>query len=244
VNIAPFTPEGLLLEVERGRRDPYATARSYGIRQHPGGVLKFSGSSAGTTDIFEYAGPPYTHSLSDEGIGDERHVAAVPQKPHSDRMPDQLSGKRRNVTQTAGEYEAVPGRKRTPGKRKPCEFPDFTMQVCPLTETQEPTRIEKKPLQSPETPVAIGGATYFIKVPQTWYKTPARQEDWEEVAPIEFGGIKLTDAANQTWAGVPGYDDKVLDYRDVGSSILCRVNVRRTFQAVSHVISLTFIVSP
>jgi len=88
--------------------------------------------------------------------------------------------------------------------------------------------------------VIIRGPTCLIRVPQTWYETPARQDEWEEVAPIEFGGIKLTDAVNRARAGVQGYDDQVLDYKGVGGSVSCRINVRWTFRALQYVILLTF----
>jgi len=69
--------------------------------------------------------------------------------------------------------------------------------------------------------------THLIMFPQTRYKCAA-QYNWEEVAPIEFGGIKLTNAANKAYLGLHGRDDKVFTYTGVGSSIACRLNVRRT----------------
>ena len=35
------------------------------------------------------------------------------------------------------------------------------------------------------------------------------------MATIEFGGIRLTDAANKAFLGLHGYDDKVLIYKGV-----------------------------
>lgn len=92
------------------------------------------------------------------------------------------------------------------------------------------TRAERKPSQLRATSVVTRGPTRFVTVPQTQYKCPTKQDDWEETS-IEFGSIKLTDAANGTYPGHDGHDDKVLKYSGAGSSILCRVNVRRTFQA-------------
>jgi len=73
------------------------------------------------------------------------------------------------------------------------------------------------PLQLLVTPLIIRSPTCLIRVPQMWYETPARQDEWEELPPIEFGEIRLTDAASRAWAGVHGYDDQVLDYKGVGS---------------------------
>ena len=134
MNATTFTPEGLLREAERGPRDPYTRARSYRMRQPLDGILASPGPSAGTTDAPDYAEPPYPHSLRDEGIGDERHPAAVPPNIHSDRTPSQCSGKGRKGKQTD---EAIPGRKRTL-EGKPCDPSHSTKAVSFLTNMQEP----------------------------------------------------------------------------------------------------------
>ena len=53
-----------------------------------------------------------------------------------------------------------------------------------------------------------------------------------ECAPIEFGGIRLTDAANMAYPGLQGSDDEVFNYDGVGSAIVCRLAVRRVSQAL------------
>ena len=55
-----------------------------------------------------------------------------------------------------------------------------------------------------------------------------KQDEWEKSEPIEFGSIKLIDAADPAYLALPGSNEKVLDYNGVGSTILCRLNVRRT----------------
>ena len=90
------------------------------------------------------------------------------------------------------------------------------------------TRAKRKPSQLRATSVIIRGPTQFIKVPQTQYKCTPKQYDWEEGEPIEFGGIKLIDAANPAYLGLHGRNEKVLNYEGVGSSISCRLNVGRT----------------
>ena len=84
-------------------------------------------------------------------------------------------------------------------------------------------------------PAIVRGSTRFVLIPQTAYNCVTRQE-WVKQAPIEFGGIKLTDAEDPGYLGVSGYNDKVLDYEDVRGSILCRLNVRQVSQtpAIHH----------
>ena len=91
--------------------------------------------------------------------------------------------------------------------------------------------LRRKQSQLPATPTTTLVPTHFIKVPQEKYRCATDQGDWEEAAPIDFGGIKLTDAANKSYHGLHGHDDEVLDYNGVGSTILCRLTVRRTPQA-------------
>ena len=80
-------------------------------------------------------------------------------------------------------------------------------------------------------PTVTFGPTRLILVPQTPYKCPTAQESWTNEGPIEFGGIKLTDAANLDYLGLHGRDDKVLDYEGVRGTILCRLIVRSTSSA-------------
>ena len=69
-------------------------------------------------------------------------------------------------------------------------------------------------------------------VPQTRYKCPNTQERRRECAPIEFGGVRLTDAANEAYPGLQGANDKVLDYKGVGSATTRRLTVRRASEAL------------
>ena len=69
------------------------------------------------------------------------------------------------------------------------------------------------------------GPTRLIKLPQTLYKCHTKQEDWRPEPPIEFGGIRLRDAANK-FRDLRDRNGSVLDYGGVGSSISCRLNVR------------------
>jgi len=89
-------------------------------------------------------------------------------------------------------------------------------------------RTERKQPQPLATSVVVRGPTHLIEVPQIWYRCPTKQDIWEKVPPIEFEGIKLTDAADPVYFGLQNHDDGVLGYKGVGSSITCRVNVRRT----------------
>jgi len=72
------------------------------------------------------------------------------------------------------------------------------------------------------------GSTIFKMIQQTPYRCPTRQGGWIVRAPIEFGWIKLTHAADPRYLGARGHNDKVLNYEGVGSSISCRMNVRWT----------------
>ena len=89
---------------------------------------------------------------------------------------------------------------------------------------------ECKSSQSPAIPIIIHDSRRVLLIPQTLYKCANLQDGWVKQAPIEFGRIKLIDAADQRYIGVHGYADKVLDYEGIGSSILCRLSVRKTFR--------------
>ena len=89
-------------------------------------------------------------------------------------------------------------------------------------------RTKRKFAQLRTTSLIIRGPTRLIKVPQPWYRCPTKQDGWENGVPIEFGGIKLTDAADPAYLGLRGHADTVLNYEGVGSTVSCRVNVRRT----------------
>ena len=78
------------------------------------------------------------------------------------------------------------------------------------------------------TSVAIRGPTQLVKIPQTKYTCITKQDEWEKGEPIEFGSIKLIDAANSALFGLHGNNERVLNYDGVGSTILCRLDVRRT----------------
>ena len=84
------------------------------------------------------------------------------------------------------------------------------------------------PSQLRVTSVVIRGPTQRVMIPQTKYKCAIKQDEWEKSESIEFGGIKLIDAADPAYLALPGSGEKVLDYNGVGSTIFCRLNVRRT----------------
>jgi len=69
------------------------------------------------------------------------------------------------------------------------------------------------------------GLTHLVEVPQTLYQPSTRQGFWVPCVPVEFWGIKLTDALNPAYAGLQGATDEVLDYMGVGTSISCRLNL-------------------
>ena len=77
-------------------------------------------------------------------------------------------------------------------------------------------------------PVIIHDSPRFHLIPQTLYECATAQEGWVKQAPIEFGRIKLTDATNQRYPNARSDTDKVLNYEGVGSSVSCRLIVRRT----------------
>lgn len=64
-------------------------------------------------------------------------------------------------------------------------------------------------------------------VAQTTYSSVTRQRDWTRQPQIQFGWLRLTDAENPEYMGMPGHGDRVFDYEGVGGSILCRLNVCR-----------------
>jgi hypothetical protein len=186
----------------------------------------------------EYIEPLDLHSRGDERPGNGGPIEAVPPNPRSTNMPSRTPGIRRSKTtgrakKTAGQGEAISGRKRKL-RRKVGEFRAFVAQVSPLAEifacANPGTSNETKPPQLPATTAVTRGSTHFITVPQTPYKSSNGQEDWEGFPSIEFGGIRLTDALNLTYPGLQGSEDAVLNYPGVGSSISCRINVRRVFR--------------
>ena len=78
------------------------------------------------------------------------------------------------------------------------------------------------------TSVVIRGPTRLVIVPQIWYKCNTKQDEWEKGKPIEFGSIKLIDAADSANLVLHDSDEKVLSYDGVGTTILCRLGVRGT----------------
>ena len=85
---------------------------------------------------------------------------------------------------------------------------------------------ERKSSQLPVFPAT----TRTELIAQTLYECSTKQDGWVKQAPIKFGGVKLTDAVDPGYLGIHGYDEKVLNYEGVGSSISCRLMVRPTFQ--------------
>ena len=75
------------------------------------------------------------------------------------------------------------------------------------------------------TSVVICGPTRLVEIPQTWYKCITKQDKWKG-EPIEFGSIKLIDAADSANLVLHNSDEKVLNYDGVGTTILCRLGMR------------------
>jgi len=172
------------------------------------------------------------HRLGDGGVGDMEHLVAEPPNPRSDGISSQPSGvqgtgKGRKAKLTAG-HEAAPVRKHV-REREPGHFQASAVQVCLPSEIWG-CELNPKSSQPPTASAATPDPTHLIIVPQSRYECATKQDGWVKMAPIEFGGIKLTDAANKAYHGLHGCDDKVLDYKGVGSSIQCRLNVRRAPQ--------------
>ena len=67
-------------------------------------------------------------------------------------------------------------------------------------------------------------AAFWI-IPQTQYRCTTRQRGWVPQPPIEFGGVRLTDAASPRYPDIPSQDDEVFSCEDLGSSISCLLNV-------------------
>lgn len=86
---------------------------------------------------------------------------------------------------------------------------------------------ERKLPQDAVMPIVTRGSGQFKRISQTPYSSGVRQDGWIRQPPIDFGWLHLTDAENSEHTGFAGHNDKVFDYEDVGSSILCRLNVRR-----------------
>jgi hypothetical protein len=157
--------------------------------------------------------------------------------PRSDGLPSQPTGVQHPRKRTRAEQAVDSDKAGPPWKRahmsKPSDFQDPTAQASSLIGT----RIKRKSPQPPATSIVTHGPTRRVRVPQTRYRCATKQGSWEEEAPIEFGGIRLTDAADPTYTGFSGHGDKVLNHQGVGSSISCRINVRQTFQPPRHVIT-------
>ena len=181
----------------------------------------------------EHPAPSDPHSLSDEIVGNEAQHEAVPWNLPSARTPNQPmgvepSGSTAGATETANHVQNTPGGKGKPRKKRE-EFKAFLAAVGLPSEIGD---LEFNQLsQIPANPVGLG-LTRLELVPQTWYKCRSRQEDRRECPPIEFGGIKLTDAANEAYPGLQGATEKVLNYEGVGSAITCRLTVRRASEAL------------
>jgi len=157
------------------------------------------------------------------------YTAAVPPNPRSHRTASRPYGVRgsggdEKWKPAVARDKAVLTRKRAPG----C-FQDSVGHVSFLSDMWK-RELNVKLSQLPATSAVTSGPTHLIMVPQTGYRCPTRQGDWVKEASIEFGGIKLTDAADRAYPGPRGHDDKVLKYKDAGSSIQCRLIVRRSPQ--------------
>lgn len=183
----------------------------------------------------EHAEPSTHWNLSNEVADDVGHLTETPPALHSDRPNGRPIGVQRPKRGRQAKRIADPGKavltQRPTRKGNPGDSKDSMAQVKFHIISDTETRAERESSQLRATSVVTRGPTRRIMVPQRWYSCPTKQESWEEEAHIEFGGMKLTDAANRTYLDLDGHDDEVLNYRGVGSSISCRVNVRRTLRA-------------
>lgn len=87
---------------------------------------------------------------------------------------------------------------------------------------------EPKLPQLPVISAAARAPSHVELILQTPYRC-TRQDGWTQQTPINFGGVKLADAADPGYC-FHGHDEMVLDYDDVGSTISGRLNVRGLFQ--------------
>ena len=217
----------------RGHRyEPYANARSRRQRTQSPGPSAFPRPSEGKLYLPSRPVSSQLHSLNDERIGNEAHLEAVPPNLPSVRTPSQHmgaepSGSTAEASETANHARNTPGSERKP-RRKRKEFKAFLATVGLPAEIGN---LEFNQILQLSANSSGRGPTRPELVPQTWYSPPNRQEDWNECAPIEFGGIKLTDAANEVYEGLQGARDKVFNYEGVGSAITCRLAVRRASEA-------------
>lgn len=193
---------------EAASYDQYSTARSsYSSTQLPA-TTSSSRQMEGGNDGSRRPGPPQPHSLSDETEGDGRTLGAGPSNLRSVGIPNkpggaQYRGRVGRPRKTANPVKGTPSSKAT-HKIKRREFQAFLAQFAANSAgTRGPTRL--------------------VPVPQTRYKCPQKQ-DWEYTAPVEFGNLKLTDAADQAYPHLQGRDEKVLNYRGAGSSVTCRLS--------------------
>ena len=76
----------------------------------------------------------------------------------------------------------------------------------------------------------------FRIIPQTPYRCATRRRGWVPQPPIEFEGVKLTDAASLRYPEIPDQDDEVFSCEDVGgsTSISCVLNVSYVSALCDH----------
>lgn len=70
------------------------------------------------------------------------------------------------------------------------------------------------------------GPRQRIMIVQTRYSSANRQSDWIQQPSIEFGWLKLSDAANPNYTGIPALHDQAFNHEGVGGAILCRLHFR------------------
>ncbi|KAF9778493.1 hypothetical protein BJ322DRAFT_1093178, partial [Thelephora terrestris] len=196
----------------RVRYEPYSGARPNHRQIQSPGPSASSRQSEGEIDLSDYLAPSHTHSFGDERVGNEVRPKAVSPDSHFSRTSSQPTGVRRvenawKLGKTAGRAVNTPSGEREPRKKK--DRREFKAFVAKLTADS----------------VGICGPSRLHSVPITLYECPNRQEPWEKCALIEFGNLKLIDAANGVYASLQGSDDEVFNYNDVGSSISCRLRV-------------------
>lgn len=159
------------------------------------------GRSGGTSNTrVVLPGDPTLYSLGIRYVRDQEFFSESPY--HSTRVQRPRSGRR--AKEDMNFAKAEPSRRHARGNNTSGHQPSTTLL--------------------PMIPSLPRGPEGFKMVVQTQYSSATRQDDWTRQSPIEFGWLRLTNAENPKYMGIPGHGDRVFDYQGIGGSILCRLN--------------------